>query len=63
VTRQLDEALDGLPLGSSTGTVAREVAYLNEHRQWVHSRAREPMGSGAVELTSGQTQRRFKWPG
>jgi hypothetical protein len=67
VIAHLEEALSLLPAGSARSTLAKEVNYLNEHRERMDyrqgRRRGEPIGSGAVESTCRQTQCRFKRPG
>jgi hypothetical protein len=69
VIRQLEELLGELAEGSSAAweTVAREVAYLQEHQGRMNyrdaQRRKEPLGSGAVEATCVQYRCRLKRPG
>jgi hypothetical protein len=67
VIQQLEEALAQMPEGTEAQTVAKEVAYLQEHQARMDyragRRAGEPIGSGPVEATCRQTQCRFKRPG
>jgi hypothetical protein len=67
VIRQLEEALEEMPSGTEAQTVAKEVAYFQEHQTRMDyragRRAGEPIGSGPVEATCRQTQCRFKRPG
>jgi hypothetical protein len=67
VIRQLEEALAALPAGAVAQTVAKEVAYFQEHQHRMDyragRRAGEPIGSGPVEATCRQSQCRFKRPG
>jgi hypothetical protein len=67
VIHQLEEALAQMPAGEPAQTVAKEVAYFQEHQSRMDyragRRAGEPIGSGPVEATCRQTQCRFKRPG
>lgn len=67
VIHQLQEALDQMPAGDPAQTVAKEIAYFQEHQSRMDyragRRAAEPIGSGPVEATCRQTQCRFKRPG
>ena len=67
VVRQLEEIVAALPAGAAAVAAQREVNYLQEHQERMDYRAGqrrgEPIGSGAVESTCGQTQCRFKRPG
>jgi len=67
VIHQLEAALAQMPAGNEAQTVAKEVAYFQEHQARMDyragRRAGEPIGSGPVEATCRQTQCRFKRPG
>src|SRR5271170_1938439 len=67
VIHQLEEALAQMPAGNEAQTVAKEMAYFQEHQARMDyragRRAGEPIVSGAVEATCRQTQCRFKRPG
>jgi hypothetical protein len=67
VIHQLAAALAQIPEGNEAQTVAKEVAYFQEHQARMDyragRRAGEPIGSGPIEATCRQTQCRFKRPG
>ena len=67
VVEQLEDILEQLPAGATANSVAKEVAYFQEHQHRMDYRSGrrrgEPIGSGAVESTCRQTQCRFKRPG
>jgi hypothetical protein len=67
VIHQLEEALAQMPKRNEALTLAKEVAYFQEHQARMDyragRRAGEPIGSGPVEATCRQTQCRFKRPG
>jgi hypothetical protein len=67
VIHQLEELLEGLPMGAAAEAVQKEVNYFHEHQDRMDYHAGrqrgEPIGSGAIESTCRQAQCRFKRPG